>query len=187
MMRCARALALLQLYIDGRLKAAYLAPLETHLVSCTRCRDELALLAAICASAADAEAIVEPPDLTDRILARVAESAAQRSRATASSFGLRWADALRAALLATATTFLFVLLSPALRLSVGNQLSHSFPEVVALLLAPGPGSIAWLAWLVWIVAGLVLTFWLAGAEVRSAWRRSLLSRLPQLPQLRQLW
>jgi len=186
-MRCTRAMALLQLYVDGRLETRYLAPLETHLDSCARCRDELALLEAICATAADAEAVVEPPDLTNRILTRVAMSEMRRSAATINGFGLRWADGLRAALLATATTLLFILLSPTLRLSVGSAVYHSFPEVVALLLAPGPGSIAWLAWLVWTVAGLTLTLWFAGAEVRSAWRRSLVSRLPQLPQLRQLW
>src|SRR5262249_10730002 len=141
----------------------------------------------ICAVSAEATAVLEPPDLTERILARIAVAKMQSSVATMGGFGLRWVDGVRAALLATTTTILFVLLSPSLRLAVGNELSHTFPEIVALLLAPGPGSIAWLAWLVWIVAGLTLTLWLAGAEVRSAWRRSLLSRLPQLPQLRQLW
>jgi anti-sigma factor RsiW len=184
-MRCARAKALLQLYVDSRLKPAHLAALEAHLDRCTHCQHELALLEAICASAA--EAVVEPPDLTDRILARIAMSEARRAATTMSTFGLRWGDGLRAVLLATATTLLFILLSPALRLSVGSELNHSFPELAAALLAPGPGSIAWIAWLVWIVAGLVLTLWLAGAEVRSAWRRSLLSRMPQLPQMRQLW
>src|SRR5262245_12048162 len=135
-MRCTRAVTLLQLYVDGRLEARYLAPLEAHLDSCVRCRDELALLEAICASASEAEALIVPPDLTEHILARVTMSQSRRSAATMSGFGLRWADALRAALLATATTCLFILLSPALRLSVGNEISHSFPEVVALLLAP---------------------------------------------------
>src|SRR5215470_15658355 len=112
MMRCARAMTLLQLYVDGRLKAGHLAPLETHLDGCGRCRSELAVLEAICASAADGEAVVEPADLTGRILARLAAYETRRSAATVGSFGLRWADGLRAALFATATTFLFILLSP---------------------------------------------------------------------------
>src|SRR5262249_13661579 len=141
------------------------------------------------ASAAEAEVIAEPPDLTDRILAHIAAASKMEhpTPAPTAVFGLRWSDALRAALLATATTLGFILLSPALRLAVGAELSHSFPEAVALLLAPGPGAIAWLAWLVWILAGLTLALWFAGAEVRAAWRRSLASHLPQLPQLRQLW
>ena len=65
------------------------------------------------------------------------------------------------------------------------QLARTFPDIVAVLLAPGPGSIAWLAWLVWITAGVALTLWLAGREVRAAWRRSLAQRLPSLPQLRE--
>jgi hypothetical protein len=161
--------------------------LEAHLEGCAACRNELDMLEAICAVGAPDEPVIEPPDLTARILARVAESEARRMPAPARGFGLGWADALRAALLASATTLLFILLSPALRPAVGGTLSSAFPNVVALLLAPGPGSIAWIAWLVWIAAGLMLALWFAGREVRALWRRVLAQRLPSLPQLRHLW
>jgi anti-sigma factor RsiW len=186
-MKCSRAAPLLQLYVDGRLEAPRLAALEAHLEGCATCRHELDMLEAICAVGAPGEPVIEPPDLTARILARVAESEARRVPDRVRGFGLGWADALRAALLASATTLLFILLSPALRPAVGGELSSAFPNVVALLLAPGPGSIAWIAWLVWIAAGLILTLWFAGREVRALWRRVLAQRLPTLPQLRQLW
>ena len=192
-MNCSRATALLQLYVDGRLDADRLPVLEAHLAGCDACCHELEVLEAICSISTQNEPIVEPDGLTARILERVAAYEARRAPPPARGFGLRWADGLRAALLATSTTLLFVLLSPALRMTVGSDLSHTFPNVVAVLLAPGPDSIAWLAWLVWIAAGLILALWLAGREVRASWRRSLAQRLPslpslpQLPSLRQLW
>jgi anti-sigma factor RsiW len=182
---CAGALELQQLHADGRLDAMRLARLDAHLASCAACRHDLALLDAICAASTAEAPILEPPDLTARILGRVAAYEERRARQT--TFGLSWADGLRAGVLASTTTLLFILLSPALRPAVGTQINQAFPNLVALLLAPGPGSIAWLAWLVWIAAGVMLTLWFAGREVRAAWRRSLAQRLPSLPQLRQLW
>ncbi len=182
---CARVTELLQLRVDRRLDAQWTARLDAHLATCEGCRHDLAILEAICAASTTEAPIVEPPDLTAHILNRVAVYEQRRARPLIFGVGLSWADGLRAALLASATTVIFILLSPGLRPAVGTQFMHAFPDLVALLLAPGPGSIAWLAWLVWIAAGVALTLWLAGREVRAAWRRSLAQRLPSLPQLRQ--
>jgi hypothetical protein len=181
---CSRMGELAQLYVDQRLDAQWVGRLEAHLAGCAECRRDLAVLEAICAASTPEAPIVEPPDLTARILGRVAVYEQGRARPQVAGPGLRWADGVRAGLLASATTLFFILLSPALRPAFGVQLARAFPAVVALLLAPGPGSIAWLAWLVWITAGVGLTLWLAGGEVRAAWRRSLAQRLPSLPQLR---
>ena len=182
-MKCQRASALLQLYMDHRLDYQRLGALEAHLAGCARCRHELDALSAVCAAIAEPEPLAMPADLTDRIMARIADSEAQRALDEHARYGVRWSDARLAALFATVTTLLFVVISPALRVAAGDALRGAFPDLVAALLAPGPGSIAWLAWLVWIVAGVGLTLWLAGAEVRGMWRRSLSQHLPQIPQL----
>lgn len=182
-MTCQRASALLQLYIDHRLDYHRLGALEAHLAGCARCRHELDVLGAVCAAIAEPEPVVVPADLTARIMARIADGEAQWALAERARYRVSWSDARLAALFATATTLLFVLISPALRLAAGDALRGAFPGLIAALLAPGPGAIAWLAWLVWIVAGVGLTLWLAGSEIRGMWRRSLSHRLPQMPQL----
>lgn len=198
---CARARGWLNLYVDGRLPLGRLRALEAHVLGCAACRRELVMLEgireALRGDAAEAETAPEPAELHALVMARIATYEARRREARAAvaaakaagagaSFGLRWADALLAAALATLSTLVFVLLDPGLRAVVAAALLRSFPGVAALLSAPGPGAVAWAAWLVWIVAGVGLALLFAGAEVRMQWRRSLAARLPQLPQLRQL-
>jgi anti-sigma factor RsiW len=198
---CARARGWLNLYVDGRLPLGRLRALEEHVLGCAACRRELVMLEGVREALHEgaAEVAPEPAELHMLIMARIAAYEAARREAQAAvaaakavgagagaSFGLRWADALLAAALATLSTLLFVLLDPGLRVAVPAALLRSFPGVAALLSAPGPGAVAWAAWLVWIVAGVGLALLFAGAEVRMRWRRSLAARLPQLPQLRQL-
>ena len=178
-MTCARSLRYLHLYVDGRLDPRYLAALEAHLAQCTACRRELHLLETIAQVYVEPELVQVPPGLTTLIMARVAQS--ERQRADAGAFGLRWGDAWLALLLATCSTVVFVLLDPSLRMAVPAAFMRSFPALVSVLLARGPGSIAWGAWIAWVVSGSLLALWLAGAEVRSSWRRTLSARMPQLP------
>ncbi len=182
-MNCSRAEKWLNLYVDGQLDVRRLPVLEEHVHTCVACRARLDVFEAVRESLADYQPVAEPPGLTERILARIAAFEASRVATPARQFGLRWADGLLAAVLATLTTLLFVLLDPSLRASLPQDISHAFPGVVALLNTSGPGSIAWVAWIVWVTAGLALTVWFAGAEVRSSWRRSLSERIPQFPQL----
>jgi anti-sigma factor RsiW len=189
MISCRRATLWLQLYTDGRLDASHLPALEAHLQACAACRADFAALDLIVQVAAERVVAPTPPGLAQLIMARIAAFEARR-RSTSRPFGLRWGDALLAALLATISTFLFVLFTPSLRASLPLAFAHAFPDVVSLLLAPGPGSIAWIAWVAWIATGLGLTLWLAGAEARSAWRRTVahsLAQIPQMRQMRQLW
>ena len=186
---CRRTRTALQLYLDGRLDHRRLAGLETHLRGCAACREELIALETLRDSLADLRMIEEPANLTTLILTRVASyEAGMRAKAEAVAlaraqrqFGPRWGDAVLAAGLATLSTVLFVLLDPQLREAAPLAAARAFPNVVSLLSARGPGSIAWVAWVVWIATGLLLTLWLAGAEVRASWRRSLSDRLAQLP------
>lgn len=184
-MTCERASALQHLYIDSRLDFHRVAALEAHLSRCSRCRHDLDVLGTVRAAVATPESIPMPADLTMRIMSRIAQSEERRAAKALARYRLSWADAKLAAFFATATTLLFVIISPVLRLAVGGALRGAFPSLIAALLAPGPGSIAWLAWFVWIVVGVGLTFWLAGSEVREMWRRSLSQRLAQIPQLPQ--
>jgi anti-sigma factor RsiW len=189
-MTCARSQRYLQLYVDGRLAPDYLSSLEAHLAECAACRRELHMLETIALVYAEPEPVEVPPDLTVLIMARVARAERLRARVDPRSFGIRWADALVALLLATCSTLLFVLLDPGLRLAVPAAFMHSFPTLVSLLLVRGPGSIAWSAWIASVLTGSLLTLWLAGAEVRSSWRRVLSEHMPQLPHLPQsfqLW
>ena len=58
---------------------------------------------------------------------------------------------------------------------------HLLPQLVQLLLSPGPEQIAWG---IWIAAALVVSAgvtWLMRADMYADWRRSLVERLPQLP------
>ena len=187
MISCRRATLWLQLYTDGRLDVSHLAALEAHLQACAACRANFAAFDLISQIAAERGAVPEPPGLAALIMARIAAFDAHRRAVPRRPFGLRWGDALLAALLATMSTIAFVLLTPSLRTTLPGTFAHTFPDVVSLLLTPGPGSIAWVAWIAWIAAGLGLTLWLAGAEARSAWRRTVAHSLAQIPQVRQLW
>lgn len=184
-MTCARFQRYLNLYVDGRLAPRYLSPLEAHLGRCAACRQELHLLETIAQVYAEPEPVEVPPDLAMLIMARVARSERLRTRMQAQPFGVRWGDALVALLLASFSTLLFVVLDPTLRLAVPTAFTRSFPVLVSLFLAQGPGSIAWSAWIAWVLTGSLLTLWLAGAEVRLTWRHALAQRLPQLPHLPQ--
>ncbi len=186
---CARARYWLQLYVDERLDVRRLPELEQHLDTCAACRAELTALEMIRGALSATNLEREPANLTAQILARVAAVETRRAqvRAAARPFAVRWGDALLAALLASVATLSFVLLDPTLRATLPAAFVHSFPDFVALLMAPGPGSIAWIAWIVWVATGLVLAVWFAGAEARSTWRRSLSERVPRqlLTQLRE--
>ncbi|MGZ3681851.1 MAG: anti-sigma factor family protein [Ktedonobacterales bacterium] len=189
-MTCARSRRYLQLYVDRRLAPGYLSSLEAHLAQCAGCRQELHMLETIAEVYVEPEPVEVPPDLTVLIMARVAQVERLRARVGSRPYGICWADALVALLLASVSTLLFVLLDPSLRLAVPAAFMRSFPTIVSLLLARGPGSIAWSAWIAWVLTGTLLTLWLAGAEVRSSWRRALSQRMPQLPHLPQsfeLW
>lgn len=187
---CRRANVWLQHYVDGRLDPRQLPALEEHLDTCAECRAAFSAYEIVAQSAGLPEGAPDPAQLTASIMARIAAYEAQRRAAAAAAaqrrqFAPRWADALLAALLATVSTLLFALLNPGVR----ETMAHTFPLAAMLLGAPGPGAIAWSVWVVWIVSGTGLTLWLAGAEVRAAWRKRLAARLgqwqwPQWPTLR---
>ena len=179
-MTCTHVRRWIQLYVDGRLAARHLRALESHLAYCHDCRGELALLELMSAALTEARVEPEPPDLSAVIMARISAVEEQRRRATAVAFAVRWGDAVLAAVLASVVTLIFVLADPMIRNSFPVAFSQSFPGIVALLVAPGPGSIAWTAWFGWVATGLGLAAWLAGSENRSVWRRSIVTHVASL-------
>ena len=187
-MNCDRAQKDLQLYIDGRLDQRRFSLLEIHLDACDRCQRDLAFYEVIQTTLVEDPAIArEPEGLTRLIMARIATAEARRTAQAAQPFTWRWGDALLAALLGTISTLFFLFINPGLRTAFFTTLTHNFPLLAMLTQAEGPGSIPWIAWIIWITAGIGLALWLAGAEMRASWRRSLAQRLPARPQFRQLW
>ncbi|MGO8946784.1 MAG: anti-sigma factor family protein [Ktedonobacterales bacterium] len=186
-MTCAQAQKDLQLYIDGRLDQRRYSMVETHLDACPRCRHDLVLYEIMHEVLSQPSVEREPDNLTNLIMARIANAEQPMSVTSAQPFGWRWRDALLAALLGTASTLLFLLINPTLGTPFFMNLSHTFPVLVSLVQAEGPDSIPWIAWVIWIMAGAGLALWLAGAEVRAAWKRSLTNRLQTRLQLPELW
>ena len=184
-MSCVRALHWLQLYIDERLDPRLLQKLEMHVSVCANCRHELVMLEQIAASL-HARVLAEPADLHDRVMRRVAEAEVRRAAARTIRFAVHWSDGLLAALLATISTFVFVLMDAQLRVAVPMELARAFPGVANVLAAGSPGSTSLLAWIIWTVSGTALALWLAGPEVRITWRDELVSHLPALPSLRDM-
>ena len=181
-MTCSRALHLLNLYVDGRLPMRRFAALEEHLGGCAACRAELTHLELVTDSLRETQLVAEPEGLTGLILARIAGYEVNRVRTRERAFALRWADAVLAAVLASLTTLLFVFLDPHLRPDVLLGFSTVGAHLSGLVSTPGSGASAWFHWMVWVGAGCVLTIWLAGAQLRASWRRSLTQRIPQLRQ-----
>jgi hypothetical protein len=186
-MNCKQAQQDLQLYVDGRLHQRRFSLVEAHLDMCLDCQHTLALYEIMRAALQDPALEREPSNLTALIMARIAMAEQRKVMQSAHPFAWRWGDAVLAALLGTASTALFLLINPTVRTSAFLTIGHNFPMLATLTQAEGPGSIPWIAWLIWITVGVGLTLWLAGPEMRAAWRHSLTQRLQTRPGLRQLW
>lgn len=178
-MTCKRASAWLQLYLDGRLDVRRIVRLEEHLDMCQACREDLDVLEAICHGASALDYVREPADLTEHVMRRVADLEARRVAAGHRSFGLGWADALLAGLLATVMTALFLWFQPALSQEASMALMRNLLAADRGIAEMVSSWSSWVIWAVWVGAGLALTIWFAGSEVRAGWRRTLAERLPR--------
>jgi anti-sigma factor RsiW len=76
----------LQAYVEGELSAERAASLEQHLTGCRECRAELARLQAVMAALETWPLVVEPVQLTSRIMQQV------RSHPAPPAFRFRWSD-----------------------------------------------------------------------------------------------
>jgi predicted anti-sigma-YlaC factor YlaD len=87
-MHCHDLHTLLQHYVDGSLEPAQVARLENHLATCDGCRTGLARLRTVEQALESWPLVLEPADLTARVMAQV------KSHPRTPPFRLRWTDLL---------------------------------------------------------------------------------------------
>src|SRR6266705_2774800 len=113
-MRCKEAAYQLQLYVDGRLNVEQMRALEAHISRCVACQEEHRLLEEIAQSLHDVQSVVEPADLTMRIMDRVAITPIRReSRFSPLRASLR--EILAVVILATVAMLGSILAQPSVR------------------------------------------------------------------------
>lgn len=176
-MKCAQAEQWLQLYVDDRLESRRLAALERHLQTCDPCQQDLVLLRFVSHAVASPAPVREPDGLTEAIMCRVAQ-AQTHSASAPRVFEPAWVDAVLAAVLATLATACFLVFQPALRAALARNLDQALLALNHTAVGALGDSPGWLAWGVCIGLGLLLTLAFAGGEVRAAWWRNLMTRLP---------
>src|SRR6266700_6099268 len=190
-MSCSRAAQLLQLYIDRRLAMQKMRELENHLSQCSACRRELFLLEKMDLALRELELVVEPANLTESIMQRVALSprsseARSRREAAFAWFHISLSELLSVVLLATIATLGVILGQPSLRavLPFANghdRLSLFFINLLNVLMSAMNSSTLMLVfWICGTFLGVWITLVLAGSEVRTQWLKAVMDRLPVL-------
>jgi len=182
-MRCREAAYQLQLYIDSRLSVEQTRTLEAHVARCSACQADLALLEIVVQSISQLKPVVEPADLTERIMQRVAMIPPRRSVPWFSLLRLSLLELLTAIVLATIATFGSILAQPSLRalLPFANghdSLSLAFMQALHTLVTINIGTLTWALWVVGTILGICITLLLAGEEMRTAWLKAMRELLP---------
>lgn len=177
-MKCAHYADWLQLSVDGRLDANRQRSLDAHLATCAVCRHDHALLEEV--RDALAMPVIADVDLADVIRARIAHyevaAAARRERLRALRRDLLQRGAILVALIMLVVAFL----QPGLWQTTTAVVQHTWPQLLTLMLAPGPYSIAWAIWGGAAMVALVLFVWLRRTEALTSWRRALEERFSQI-------
>lgn len=192
-MHCAKAAFYIQLYVDKRLPLAKLRPLEAHLSSCASCREYLRYLELVEQSFSSMQQVIEPANLTQNIMLRVAHSVQQAEQArqeelqhTESNFlplRISLSELMTILFLATVATLGFILGQPSLRamlpLANGHDaLSYAFVNAWNQLLSINGSTLTLIFWVVGTVLGVWITLMAAGNEVRTIWFKAVQDRLP---------
>lgn len=191
-MRCGRASGWLSLYIDGRLNVRRLSRLERHLTTCAECRRDLARLRLMQAALREERMVDEPPRLTEHVMRRISAYEAQRAsdaalaRQRAAARKIERAQAWRSVGVRRALTLAIALVAfivwaqvttPRLLPGMAARLG---PNLLQLLVTPGPDEIAWSVWIAGAALALAVCTWLARTDASEEFRRALADRLPQL-------
>jgi hypothetical protein len=190
-MQCSRAAQLLQLYIDQRLTMQKMRELEDHLYQCSACQREFYFLEKIDLVLREVEPVVEPANLTESIMQRVAHSprsiqARSRRQAAFAWFHISLSELLSVVLLATIATLGLILGQPSLRavLPIANghdRLSLLFINTWnGLMSGMNSGTLMLAFWICGTFLGVWITLVLAGSEVRTQWLKAVIDRLPVL-------
>jgi predicted anti-sigma-YlaC factor YlaD len=187
-MRCSVATRQLQLYIDGRLSIDQIRVLEGHLVVCDACQRELFLLEEVASTLRDVKPVVEPADMTMRIMQRVAMTPQrQQQRPKVPPYSLlrpSLSELLAVILLATITTLGIIWGQPSLRavLPFANghdALSQAFFHILNMLIvAENVGALTVALWVGGTILGVCITLVLAGNDIRAEWLKAMMDRLP---------
>lgn len=203
-MHCVQATRKIHLYIDNRLSLHEMRALETHLASCTRCRQELLFLEEVSNALTDFAPVMEPMDLTANIMQRVAQDVESRKQFVSQKhmsgqkahhnlllfaqqsytlFRLSLQELLAALLLASITTLGIILTLPSLRsllpFTGGNDpVSHTILYIIHVLAGVNSGTLTWAFWILGTLIGICITLALAGNEVRRSWLKAMTDRLP---------
>lgn len=192
-MHCAKAEFYIQLYVDKRLPLAMLRPLETHLSSCSACREYLRYLELVEQSFCSMQQVIEPANLTQNIMFRVARSVQQAEQARqeelrhseSNFFPLRisLSELMTILFLATVATLGFILGQPSLRamlpLANGHDtLSYAFVNAWNQLLSINSSTLMLIFWIAGTALGVWITLMAAGNEVRTIWFKAVQDRLP---------
>lgn len=190
-MKCARASTWMQLYLDDRLSQARAEELQRHLGGCVACCEELSALLSVRESlkAADLHVRMEPLDLTEAIMRRVAAFEARKAEERMAlerrpefvpDFVPAWVGRRSIAVSVVLVALLVTALLPGGWGAVASALAHDLDGVVGALLEPGPDQLSWAVWLGGGLVTLMAVVWFVRADASSEWRRAISERLPQL-------
>ena len=179
-MRCSDATRQLQFYIDHRLPLQSMRALEAHIASCTTCHRELMLLEEVTTSLRTMQPIVEPADLTVRIMQRVAEHPRRQRKGGYSLLRPSFMEMLAVFFLATITTLGFIWNQPALRAMLPGHAASAQPflNMLSMLAASNAGPLMLALWVVGAIIGIWITLALVGDEMRAEWFKAMMDRLP---------
>lgn len=182
-MHCSEATQQLQFYIDHQLTLKQIRELEAHLSRCTVCQEELFLLERVADAVQNLDLVVEPDNLTERIMQRVALTPQHPPDPIFFLLRPSLKEVLAVVVLATVTTLGIILGQPSLRsvLPFANghdSLSFAFMNTLHLLLNLDAGTLTLALWLGGTVLGVGITLVLAGAEMRTKWRKAMMDHLP---------
>src|SRR5947209_8272286 len=182
-MRCSEATRYLQLYIDSRLTLKQLRALEMHLSNCRACHAECLLLEEVASTVGTLKPVPEPPNLTAQIMRRVAMTSQQRSRKQYSLLRPSLLEWLAVIVLATITTLGAILEQPSLRAALPfinghGSLSQVFSTTLNILVTGNAGPLTLVLWVGGTLIGVCITLVLVGNEIRTAWIKAMLERLP---------
>ena len=166
--------------------------LEAHLADCAACREELRMLETVALSLSSSQAMIEPEEMHEQIMQRVAASAKRRAELEPrpvenDSSRMVWrpslAELLAAIILATVATLGSILQQPSLRamLPLANghdSLSIAFLSGVHVLTSLDSSTLSLVLWIAGTILGIFVTLAFAGNEIRSRWFKAMMDRLP---------
>lgn len=191
-MKCGRASGWMSLYVDRRLDLRRMSQLEQHIMSCADCRRDLARLRMVQTALREERLVEEPAGLTAHVMRRISVYEAQRAseeaaarqhaaaRAAARAQAWRGVGARRALALAVVLGALIVWAQVTTPRLLPDMAARLGPNLLQLLISPGPDEIAWSVWIAGAALALAIFTWLARTDASEELRRALAERLPQL-------